>query len=199
MSFKILGVRIEISFLLITMLTLFSFYDKSGIALCAFFAALLHESGHIIAAAICSCGIYELAFKPFGIRMKLKKPLALTPTKRKIFILSAGCIVNVICFVCFSFFSRKITDAALIHLITAIFNLLPAGTLDGGRILYELLSIKMGQDRAEILCDVISLVFAAALFIFGGFVLVKTGYNLSLIVTATYLFIMVIARQKKLK
>ncbi|MEE1279444.1 MAG: hypothetical protein UHH95_01265 [Oscillospiraceae bacterium] len=199
MSFKILGVRVSVSFLLIAMLALFSFYDETGIALCALFAALLHESGHIIAAALCGCKIKELAFKPFGIRMRLKTPLSLLDTKNKLIVLSAGCAVNLACFFAFSLFSRKITDAALVHLITAFFNLLPAGTLDGGRILYELMSLKYNDNRVQLFCDIISLISASALFILGSAVLVKTGYNVSLMITAGYLFLMVIVRQKKLK
>lgn len=189
----------SISYLLISMLALFSFYDKTGIAFCAIFAALMHESGHIFAAGLCKCTIKELAFKPFGIRMRLKTPLSLLDTKNKLIVLSAGCTVNFICFFTLSFLSGRVTDASLVHLITALFNLLPAGTLDGGRILYELLSLKISDNKAQLFCDIISLFSACSLFILGSAVLIKTGYNVSLMITAAYLFLMVIVRQKKLK
>ncbi len=189
----------SISYLLISMLALFSFYDKTGIAFCAIFAAIFHECGHIFAAAVCRLNIKELSFKPFGIRMRLKTPLDMIDTKRKVIVLSAGCAVNFTCFFVLSFLSGKITDAALVHLVTLIFNILPAGTLDGGRILYELLSLKFSENKAELFFDMISLFSASALFILGSVILVKTGYNLSLMITAAYLFLMVIVRQKKLK
>ncbi len=197
MSFKFFGVRIEVSFLLIAMLALFSFYDKTGIAFCAITAALLHECGHVAAAALSACQIKELSFQPFGIKMRLKKPLSLLDTKRKLLVLSAGCAVNFVCFFLLLALNRKPTNTALVHLITALFNLLPAGTLDGGRILLELLSLRCPGNRAEQICDIISLLSAAALFVLGSIVLVKTGYNISLMITAAYLFVLVIFRQKK--
>ncbi len=199
LSFKLLGVRIEISFLLIAMLALFSYFDESGIFLAAFFSAILHESGHIIATILCKISIKELAFKPFGIRMKLKTSLELVGFKKKMIVLLGGCIVNFLCFFLFWKIGDKISYYALIHLITAMFNLLPSGTLDGGRILNEILSLKIDTRKTEIFCDIVSIIFAFLLFVLGFFILVKTKYNISLIITAIYLFIMVIVRQKKLK
>lgn len=199
LSFKLLGVRIEISYLLISMLALFSYFDQSGIFLAAFFSAMLHECGHIIATILCKIRIKELAFKPFGIKMRLKTSIELVDFKEKITVLLGGCAVNFICFFLFWALCGKISDYALIHLITAIFNLLPSGTLDGGRILYEILSLKTDTRKTEIFCDIVSIIFALVLFVFGFFILVRTRYNVSLIITATYLFIMVIVRQKKLK
>lgn len=199
LSFKLLGVRIEISYLLIAMLALFSYFDESGIFLAAFFAALLHESGHLMATILCKIPIKELAFKVFGIRMKLKTSLELCPFKHKIIVLLGGCIVNFLCFFLFWAICEKISDFALIHLITAFFNLLPSGTLDGGRILSEILSLKIDARKTEIFCDIVSIIFALLLFVLGFFILVKTKYNFSLLITAIYLFIMVIVRQKKLK
>ena len=199
LSFKLLGVRIEISFLLISMLALFSYFDESGIFLAAFFSALLHESGHIIATILLKIPIKELAFKPFGIRMKLKTSMELVPFRKKIIVLLGGSTANLFCFFLFWALCGSISDYALIHLITAVFNLLPSGTLDGGRILSEILSHKTNAYRTQIFCDIVSVIFAVLLFVLGFFILVRTRYNISLIITAIYLFIMVIVRQKKLK
>ncbi len=199
MNFNILGVKIKISYLLISLLALFSLFDKTYLALSAFFAALIHESGHILSAALLGAGVKELAFMPFGIRMRLKIPLDMLHSGKKIIILSAGCVFNLFCFVLFSLLSSRITDTALIHLVTAIFNLLPSGTLDGGRILLEILSLKLSYRTAERILSVISLFSSAVLFLLGAAVLIKTGYNISLLITSVYLCFMVIIRQKKLK
>lgn len=199
LSFKVFGVRIEVSFLLISMLALFSYFDESGIFLAAFFSCLLHECGHIITTIFLKIPIKELAFKPFGIRMRLKTSIELVGVKDKIIILLGGCAVNFICFFLFWVLCGRISDYALIHLITALFNLLPSGTLDGGRILYQVLLLKFDVRKTEAFCDIVSIIFAALLFVFGFFIFVRTKYNVSLIVTAIYLFIMVIVRQKKLK
>ena len=196
MSFKFLGVRIKIGFLLIVMLTLFSFFDKSGLFLIAFLSALLHEMGHVLAAHFCSCGIKELHFMPFGIKMILKIPLSLVNFKPKLCILFAGCAVNIILGSILLVFSFK--TAALINFATAIFNLLPAKTLDGGRILLEILNIKFDPSLSEKVSDFISIIFSILLFILGAFLLFYSGYNVSLIFTSIYLAITVIIRQKRL-
>lgn len=199
LSFKLLGVKIEISYLLISMLALFSYFDKSGIFLAAFFSALLHECGHIIATIICKIPIKELAFKPFGIRMRLRTSLELVCFKNKLIILFGGSFTNFIFFLLFWAAFGKISDYAIVHLITGVFNLLPSGTLDGGRILEQILSLKIPEHRAKLFCDIISMIFAILLFVLGLFILMRTKYNISLLITAIYLFIMIIVRQKKLK
>ena len=196
MSFNFFGVRIKIGFLLIVMLALFSFYDRSGTLLLALLSALLHEMGHVLAAQLCGLGVKELEFMLFGIKMVLKKPLSLVLIKPKLFVLSAGAAVNIILFILFSFLSYK--TAALINLATAIFNLLPAKTLDGGRILLEILNLKFDPSLSEKISDIVSLLFSALLFIMGAFVLCYSGYNLSLVITSIYLAITVIMRQKRL-
>jgi len=133
---------------------------------------------------------------PFGIKMILKTPLSLVDTKRKLLVLSAGCAVNFVIFVLFWMFCAK--QAALIHLATGLFNLLPAGTLDGGRILQELLSLRCEETKAQRIADAVSLVSAAVLFVLGALMLVYSGYNISLLITSIYLTITVIVRQKKL-
>lgn len=196
MSFNFFGVRVRISFLLITLLALFAYCDESGIMLLAISSALIHEMGHIVMAEFLGLGVKELYFAPFGIRMILKTPLSVAKSAKKIAVLSAGCAVNLVLCVLFWVFGHK--NAALIHLITAAFNLLPAGTLDGGRILCEVLSLRLEADRAQKITDIISLFSASALFLLGSFVLVYSGYNFSLLLTSIYLAITVIMRQKKL-
>ena len=196
LSFNFLGARVKISFLLIALLALFAFCDKSGLMLVAISSALIHELGHIVMAELLGFGVKELYFAPFGIRMILKTPLSVAKSTKKIAVLSAGCFVNLVLFIVFWFLGHK--TAAYIQLITATFNILPAGTLDGGRILHEILTMHLEADRAQTITDIISLLSAVLLFLLGSFVLLKSGYNFSLILTSIYLAIMVIIRQKKL-
>ena len=198
MCFKIFGVNIKISFLLIIMVTLFSLFDETSLSVFALFSAFIHEFGHIAAAIIARCSIKEIALMPFGIRMTMKKSLDLLPIKKKIFIIAAGPTVNLLCFTAIFALEKKINGGALIHLITALFNLLPIGTLDGGKILYELLSVKIKIGKVEQICDIISFFTAVLLLFLGMAVLFETGYNISLIVTAIYISIMIIIRQKRL-
>ena len=196
MSFNLLGVRVKLSFFLLTLLALFSFLDKSNLIILAILSSFIHELGHIVAAHLLGCGVKQIDFTPCGIKMILAKPLSLVNTYKKIVVLSAGCAVNLILFTIFLAFNQK--NIALINLSIAIFNLIPVTTLDGGRILRELLGLTFDDRTSDTISDGISLVFSAILFILGSVVLIYSGYNFSLILTSIYLAITVIMRQKKL-
>lgn len=196
MYFNLFGVRVKISFMLIATVTLFSFFDREGLFLMALFSAFLHELGHIFATYFCGVEIKELSFSLIGIKMRLKKSLSLVPFSKKIMLLIAGPLVNVILAMIFLAFSLKVY--ALINLVTAIFNLLPAKTLDGGKILLDILNLKLAPNTAETVSDIVSLVVSALLFILGAIVLCVSGYNISLVATSIYLAITVIIRQKRL-
>lgn len=198
MNFKILGVNIKVSFILVAMLTLFSLYDKTGIAFCSVWAAALHECGHTSAALLLKLKIRDLTFAPFGIRMRLRGDLCTVPTGKKILLLLAGSLTNFITFFALCLLSKKVTLTACVHFVVGAFNLLPVTTLDGGRVLTELLSLKMDEKTAQMICDILSLLLAAVLLVLGAFVLAFTGYNASLCITAAYLAVFVILRQKRL-
>ena len=194
-----MGVSINVSFLLVAMLTLFSLYDKTGIAYSSILSAAMHECGHLAAALFLRLKVGELSFMPFGIRLRLKQDLALVKTGKKLTLLFAGSLVNFIAFGILALVNKSATFFALTSLVTGVFNLLPVSTLDGGRILNELLSLKLAENTAQNIADAISLFVSFALFVLGAVAVAVTGYNVSLVITAIYLAVLVILRQKKLK
>ena len=198
MEFKAFGVSVKISFLLIAMLTLFSLYDKTQISLCAVFCAISHELGHIISALLLKCQIKELAFMPFGIRMCLSKPLTLMPTLTRFIVLASGVTVNALCFTVSFLLLRGFSTFSIVHFAIGIFNLLPVRELDGGKLLELCLLHWYNEEKTENICNVISYLTAAIIMILGALVLAVTGYNFSLLITAIYLFVMLIIRQKRL-
>lgn len=177
------------------MLTFFSLYDKSGLFFLAFLTAIIHECGHIISAVILGLSIKSIYFLPYGIKMNLNIPLSLVSRMKKIILFASGSVTNILCFVFICFISKNENVAAGIHLATAFFNLLPIGTLDGGRILKEIIAFE-NDELGDKICDVLSLMLSIILFIVGTMVLLKTKYNISLIVTSLYLAFTVIIRQK---
>ncbi len=199
MNFKIMGVSINVSFLLVAMLTLFSLYDKTGIAYCSILSAAMHECGHLVAALLLRLKVRELCFMPFGIRLLLKQDLSLVKTGKKLLLLFAGSGINLLTFAILTLANKGMSLFALTSLVTGIFNLLPVSTLDGGRILNEFLSLRFTENTAQNISDAISLFASFALFVLGAVAIAITGYNVSLIITAIYLAVLVILRQKKLK
>lgn len=194
-----MGVSIKVSFLLVAMLTLFSLYDKTGIAYCSILSAAMHECGHLVAALFLKLEVRELSFMPFGIGLLLKRDLALVKTGKKLALLFAGSLVNFVTFGALMLVNKASSLFALTSLVTGIFNLLPVSSLDGGRILNELLSLIFTENTAQNISDAVSLFASFALFVLGAVAVAITGYNISLAITAIYLAVLVILRQKKLK
>ena len=84
------------------------------------------------------------------------------------------------------------------NLFLGIVNLLPISSLDGGRILYILLSKKLDFILAERILNIISLLFLIPLCILGFLLLIKSKYNFSLLILGCYLLSYVLFRSDNL-
>lgn len=135
----------------------------------------------------------------FGIKMRLKYPLESLKTSKRLIVLSAGCCVNFICFAVLYFMRGNLTATGAVHLLTGLFNILPAGTLDGGRILCTVLTgLGTTGYHAEKICNTVSFATAFLLLALGIYVFILSRYNISLVITALYLAITAFKRQKRL-
>ena len=128
-----------------------------------------HEAAHLVAAKALGVGVGQLTLMPFGGAIALENPYALAPGKL-LAVAAAGPAASLL---------AVLTSAALAHwraiaplfalaliranLMLALFNLLPALPLDGGRMLYALLSERMGRARAVELGILLGRIVAALL------------------------------------
>lgn len=78
-----------------------------------------------------------------------------------------------------------------LNLIAALFNMIPAGPLDGGRMLKALLIQCCKSCSGERVYDYISTAFSVALVSVSFFYVVRMGGNLTLLLTAVWLFLSV--------
>lgn len=186
-EFAIADTKIKISFLFVSLLSLLSLLDRSGSIFLSVIFSFLHELGHIIAVTICKGRIDELCFHPYGIAMKLSA--VFTPLE-ELFVLVSGCAVNLI----FLPFSNGIIY--YINLAMFLFNTLPIGSLDGGRVLQMLLSRLFG-DRASTITLIISFLLLLPLSSV-GFYLAITTKQPTLLVCSLYLATTMIIKREKL-
>ena len=201
--FKVFGIEINIH---ITFLFLLIFFLSGGIkwlvlTIGVFFFVTLHELCHSLVARHYGIEVSQITLLPIGgiasMSSMPKKP------SQEFFISVAGPLFNLAVIVIFylplkSFlgpevlFYRPFSTATWpltlaylywINLMLAIFNLIPAFPMDGGRVLRSLLAGRIGYARATKFAVGLGHLFA---FVFAYFGIVKS--NIMLIAIAIFIY-----------
>ena len=173
-----------------------------GVILALFFCVLLHELGHSLVAQRLGIEVPDITLLPIGGLARLKalpeKPID------EVKIAVAGPLVNVVLAPIFFAVAYLIgadftsypnvfngVDSAgqfffylgFINIVLALFNLIPAFPLDGGRVLRGLLATRFGPVKATDISSTIGQVLSAGLFLVG----LLTG-NFFLVLIAVFVF-----------
>lgn len=189
-SFK--GVAIRVKFMFLSIITLFLIMDKTGIATFTLLASLIHELGHVIVLILIDHKPKELIFEIVGI--KLVQPNKTISYIKEILVLLAGPMANIIMFLLLNYIFSDIyflNVFSFTHLFIGLFNLLPIGGLDGGKILNLLFKLKFNDIFANIVAKTISIMIIIPV-IFISLYLFIFKHNFSLMTTSIYLLFMVI-------
>lgn len=180
------GVRIRVCFgflFINALMTLFS----GNIAVLALCACLLHELGHMAVMKLFGQKIYSVIFYGAGVKISPKKGTILTKW-REAAVLCAGCGVNALLFMLFG-----CSPFGLINLFLCVFNMLPAGGLDGGRLLKLFLeeSDKISLRTAEYICRAAGCI-TAVLLPFAAYC--ADMRNITVIIAAAFMLISALFR-----
>lgn len=156
-------------------------------------AVVFHEIGHLTAMAVLNSRISGLKISLFDIRI-LESSRDILSVKNDLLITSAGPAVNILLFLVVYFIN---TNFALINLLISAFNLLPAASLDGGQLVYLLLSRKLSAKKSAFILDIITIVISIPLFIIGILVLLNSKYNFSLLFISLYLILSLFIKEDR--
>jgi Zn-dependent protease/CBS domain-containing protein len=167
-----------------------------------FLCVLLHEFGHSLVAQRLGIGIHSITLLPLGGVSNLESLPEKPADEVKITL--AGPLVNVVLApiffgvgLLFGTVPRMPADLFMgigsvgqffvylgyLNVVLAVFNLIPAFPLDGGRILRALLTTRLGALRATDIASAVGKLFAVAFFIIG-----LLGGNFLLALVAVFIY-----------
>ncbi|WP_027338574.1 M50 family metallopeptidase [Halonatronum saccharophilum] len=192
--FKLLGIDFKLNLLFLLILLLFSLSGFFVTSVIIFALVIVHELAHSFVAIKEGVRVDQIELLPFGGVVKFRDLIQLKP-EVEIKVALAGPILNfILAFVALILFRYELIFDYWayffieVNLTIALFNLIPALPLDGGRILRAKLTFKMGYKRATYKALQISKLivffffFVALLGIYYGY------YNIFLLMIAFFIY-----------
>ncbi len=142
--------------------------------LVGFVSVLIHEYGHIFAARLHGVDCRKITLHGLGGLAHLDEEL--DRPRAEFLVALAGPVTSMILAILFWCASAAMTSAqvaeflanlALINLVIACFNLIPAYPMDGGRMLHAALRALVRRDLADTLSSIVAQALGAGLVVFG--------------------------------
>lgn len=198
MTFNVYQVRIKVSFFFFVTACVALVLDATDTAALAICAAVIHESGHLVCMLLYGERPSEIFLAPFGMSITRfscgscgrEAVIALAGPAANLF---AAAVLGAVMLVCKN---ASLLKAVAVNIALAAFNLLPIEPLDCGRAVRYLLISKFNTLRAERAAFVIGVVFLVPLSAMGFFVLIRSRYNVTLLIASVYLSWMLLKRKQ---
>ena len=190
MSFRLGGIRFDLSYYFFALLAAFFILEPDNITACGALSAILHEAGHLAAMMIVpGASVERVTISACGLRITARFRYRQCGWG---FVCIAGAAVNLL----LSAFllpaaaltgSRFLSVFASANICIGVLNLLPVEPMDGGQLLRALLLRIASPERADRVCFVVSLLTLVPLICAGLWLLMKTRFNFSLLLLGMWL------------
>lgn len=174
--------RVEVTSGFLLLLAWLNYLDRSLLVPMALAACAFHELGHLAVIRMLGGAVRGIRLTAVGAELILTRPLGYWQEGLSAL---AGPGANLLLAVLFCHFSGGLTFAGL-NLALALFNLLPAGRLDGGRALHCTLALLVGPEPAERAGERLNCLCTAGLLAV-GLLLAAFGGNITLLLVAVWL------------
>lgn len=177
------GIPLKVNPFFFLLLVVVFFYGKLGEAGLLFAIVLWHESFHLVAARLYRLDILDVELLPFGGVARLDALLQVNPQVEWV-VAIVGPLSNLV-LLGLAYLLRPMVEVApywfeffvQANLGMALFNLLPALPLDGGRVLRSILVQKKGFKEATIFASVLGQILSIVLLLAGLYGVYLGEYN----------------------
>jgi len=174
---------------------LFVLPPETAYGICA--AVLCHEAAHLFASKMLKMKVRGVKILPVGISVETSAP----PTYLAgIAVALAGPLANA-CLCALMYFSGTenecLQSTFAFSFSLGALNLLPIRSLDGGSALSSLLSLALGCDASERICQAVSTATIAFIWLVSVYVLFYSAENAALLVFTSYLFAFTVLKNEK--
>ena len=163
-----------------------NYWDRQGVFPRVLLACTLHELGHLLALRWMGVPVEKLRVTAVGAELRLSGALGY---RTELAAAMAGPAVNLVLAGWLSHIPGGVVGAG-VNLVLGLFNLLPIGRLDGGRILSCVLALAIGPEYGERVAALLSVLCVALLSAAGIWVL-WLGGNGSLLMVSLWLAVSV--------
>ena len=155
--------------------------DRENRVICCILAALLHELGHLVMMRCFHIRVRAISLRFFDVLIEAQPPGSF---RADVCVTLGGVAANLIFAAVLLPFHRRLfyANAAL-----ALFNLMPVMSLDGGRLLYLLLSRRWLPKTCTLVLKMTTFILLVPLMTAGLVMLFRSGYNYSLLAVSLYL------------
>ena len=191
MTIKFKETKICVSFFFALTISVIGIFDKSGYIFLCILSGIFHESGHLAVLLKSRERPKKVCITPFGMRIEREAEGCLS-FSREVLCAFAGPLVNLVLSAVF-----WKTDFSKINLTIALMNLLPAEPLDGGKILENLLKMKLSFHKAEKITLAVSCITVFPLAVTGFIILFQSRYNFSLLLISFYVIFFIALKKRE--
>lgn len=149
----------------------------------------IHEAAHILALRACGGRMHDFRAAPFGLRLEIDENTL--SMGGEALVAGAGSGANLLVALAavglYAAGHRALLPFGMLNLFYALLNLLPALSLDGGRLLYLALASRGDPSRAARTAAGVSLFCALGAFLAASYRLLTVGQGLYALLFSLYL------------
>ena len=175
---------VSIKFSFLAVLALLTLSETSVSVFMSLMSCFLHETGHLLSMFLFGAGVKKIIL--YGAGIKIIRGYYLKEKRKELIILISGCLMNIVMFLLFFFLKgESFKTFAVINLVTAIFNMLPVKSLDGGAIL-----LILTEDKPHLFTfvNILTTVIIPLCVVIFVFVFSRFKINPSLVISGIYFF-----------